>query len=298
MLMVKVKLGVCVSLYNAQALHFKECVVVVNPPPQQGSNLSLEAQSRAEAFFYQGISPAETHQLLSLLLPSNSETTALSPGLATIAKAQSSDAVAYPYVLPNSPVTAAVHSPGQQRKLRTQPQQQQQEVLSEQQVEKAAAACSRPLAQQLKHLATLCEEAFEQPISVISPSIKPVQQLLLIPGIPSSSSSDPTVVVAPPLLQPKSSIDHHVYVGCAVSITAAHGSENQQQQQLLVARLPSEALQQQQQQRQQDTQGRKPVLAADALLLQLPSGQTAAAWEFYQQQQLALLLRYGNGTSR
>jgi hypothetical protein len=49
----------------------------------------------------------------------------------------------------------------------------------------------------------------------------------------------------------------------------------------LIVKLPREGLAQQQQQQQ---------AAVQAVLLQLPEGQSAVAWQFYKGRQLALLL--------
>jgi hypothetical protein len=179
-------------------------------------------------------------------------------------------------------------------------QQQQQGKPSAAAVELAAEACSRPLSQQLQQLVSLCEEEFEQPLVVISPSVAPpVAQLQLLPSAGdsaaaglggrqagSSSSSSKGVAVGPPLLQPQQYADLHTFVCCAVpaevaaAAAAAAGVEGQL---LQLVKLPREGLGPQQQQQQQR--------AVQAVLLQLPEGQSAVAWQFYKGQQLVLLLQ-------
>jgi hypothetical protein len=247
----------------------------------QGAGLSPEAQARAEAQLYQGIQPAEAHQLLALLLP---PTLAQLPALARNGSSSSS-----------SPPAALVHE--------------------------AAAACGRPLAAQLQHLQSLCESAFELPIMSISPCVQPVAMLQLLPpgaipavaatvtspalaspsaGAPAAASrasaaAAAAVVAGPPLLQPKQCADAHTYAACLVPAAAAAavpGGERLQQLQqqvLLVVRL-------------------KPglgcgaadagVLHAQAVLLQLQAGATAAAWEFYKDEQLAVLLHSSSNGAR
>jgi hypothetical protein len=85
------------------------------------------------------------------------------------------------------------------------------------------------------------------------------------------------VAVGPPLLQPKSAFDEHVYVACLVAADSAAPAGAGQQQ--LLVRL------------QADTSSSSGAgLAAEALLMQLPQGLSAASWAFYKDQQLALLL--------
>jgi hypothetical protein len=228
-------------------------------PALQGFSLTPKAQSRAEALLYQGISPAETHQLLALLVPSQ----------------------------PHKLSSSCTSSPGQQQQ---QQQQQQMGKPGEAAVALAAEACSRPLAQQLKQLVSLCEEEFEQPLVAISPSVAPpVAQLQLLPSAAgaaasggglqaSSSSSSSKVAVGPPLLQPQQVADLHSYVCCAVPAQiAAAAAAAAEGQMLLVVQLPREGLAQQQ-------------AAVKAVLLQLLEGQSAIAWQFYKGQQLVLLV--------
>jgi hypothetical protein len=56
---------------------------------------------------------------------------------------------------------------------------------------------------------------------------------------------------------------------------------------LLLVKLPREGLAPQQQQQQQQQR------AVQAVMLQLPEGQSAVAWQFYKGQQLVLLLQGG-----
>jgi hypothetical protein len=253
---------------------------------RQGSALTPEAKSRAETLLYQGISPAETHQLLALLIPSHPQTL--------------------------SPIDAAATavSPGRSQQAfkgvasSAQQQQQQQGKPSAAAVGLAAEACSRPLAQQLQQLVSLCEEEFEQPLVVISPSVTPpVAQLQLLPSTgdnaaaglggqqagSSSSSGSQGVAVGPPLLQPPQYADLHSYVCCAVpteaAAAAAAAAAGVEGQLLLLVKLPREGLGLQQQQQQ--------LRAVQAVLLQLPEGHTAVAWQFYKGQQLVLLLQGG-----
>jgi hypothetical protein len=95
------------------------------------------------------------------------------------------------------------------------------------------------------------------------------------------------VAVGPPLLQPQQYADLHSYVCCAVpaEIAAAAAGAGAEGQMLLLVKLPREGLAPQQQQQQQR--------AVQAVMLQLPEGQSAVAWQFYKGQQLVLLLQGG-----
>jgi hypothetical protein len=186
-------------------------------------------------------------------------------------------------------------------------------------VAEAAAACSRPLAQQLQHLSSLAETVCELPVMHISPCIAPVSRLQLVPlssaaalagggasaaaagggGRVSSPVGSPVrmpygtaaaaavtaVVVGPPLLQPKQLIDLHTYIACLVpaAVAAAVGYHHQQQLLLLTRLQPNSSSS------NADTAAAA-AAAAEAVLLQLPQGVSAAAWAFYKDQQLALLL--------
>lgn len=235
-------------------------------PEVSGAGLDAAAQARAEAKFYQGVPAAETHQLLAMLLP-----------FCPTTKQQQQ-----PGQHSSSPLAAAPVDP----------------LL----VREAAAACSRPVAEQLQHLASLAETVFELPVMHMSPCIAAVARLQLLPGAaaaaspfasPTQTISTPTgaaaakelVAVAPPLLQPKAAVDLHTYVACLVhpeaaapaSAVAAGG-----RQQLLLARLQTGSGS------SSGSDGRQ--LTAEAVVLQLPEGLSSAAWAFYKDQQLALLL--------
>lgn len=233
----------------------------------QGSGLDAAAQARAEAKFYQGIPPAETHQLLAMLLPC---------------------------------CPTAQHTAQQPRQQQGQAggMQGSSALVDPSLVQEAAAACSRPLAQQLQHLASLAETVFESPVMHISPCITPLARLQLLPGSvgtvgspvmsPTRPPSTPAgaaaaaaamVAVGPPLLQPKPALDLHTYLACLIQAQdgAAGGVGTVGQQQLLLARL-----------RTGSSSGAQ--LGAEAVILQLPLGLSAGAWAFYKDQQLALLL--------
>ena len=189
-------------------------------------------------------------------------------------------------------------------------------------VAEAAAACSRPLAQQLQHLSSLAETVCELPVMHISPCIAPVSRLQLVPPSLSSSSSAAAagadgaagasvgggmsspvgspvrmpygtpaaaaataVVVGSPLLQPKQLIDLHTYIACLVpTVVAAAVGNHHQQQLLLLTRLQPITSS------SSSNADTAAAAAAEAVLLQLPQGLSAAAWAFYKDQQLALLL--------
>lgn len=240
----------------------------------QGAGYDAAAQARAEARFYQGVPAAETHQLLAMLLP-----------FCPTAKQQQQSGQHS-----SSPLAAAPADP----------------VL----VQEADAACSRPVAEQLQHLASLAETVFELPIMHISPCIAAAARLQLLPGAaaaaggtaspmasPTRTLSTPTgaaaagkelVAVAPPLLQPKAAVDLHTYVACrvrpeaAAAASAVSGGQGAagSRQQLLLARLETGT----------GSSSDGGELTAEAVLLQLPEGLSAAGWAFYKDQQLALLL--------
>lgn len=247
------------------------CVCVL-----QGAGLDAAAQARAEARFYQGVPAAETHQLLAMLLP-----------FCPTAKQQQQSGQHS-----SSPLAAALVDP----------------VL----VQEAAAACSRPVAQQLQHLASLAETVFGLPVMHISPCIAAAARLQLLPGAagaaggaaspmasPTRTLSTPTgaaaagrkefVAVALPLLQPKAAVDLHTYVAClvrpeaAAAASAAGGGQGaaDSRQQLLLVRLQTGS-------GSSSSDGGE--LTAEAVVLQLPEGLSAAGWAFYKDQQLALLL--------
>jgi hypothetical protein len=241
--------------------------------------LDAAAQARAEAKFYQGVPAAETHQLLAMLLP-----------FCPTKKQQQQQ----PGQHSSSPLAAAPVDP----------------VL----VQEAAAACSRPVAEQLQHLASLAETVFELPVMHISPCIAAAARLQLLPGAAAAGSpiaspirtlSTPTgaaagaakelVAVAPPLLQPKAAVDLHTYVAClvrpeaaAAASTVAAGAEGTAggRQQLLLARLQTGSGGSSSSSSGSDGG----QLTAEAVVLQLPEGLSSAAWAFYKDQQLALLL--------
>jgi hypothetical protein len=101
-------------------------------------------------------------------------------------------------------------------------------------------------------------------------------------GTPAAAAAT-AVVVGSPLLQPKQLIDPHTYIACLIpTVVAAAVGYHHQQQLLLLTRLQPIT--------SSSSSNADTAAAAEAVLLQLPQGLSAAAWAFYKDQQLALLL--------
>lgn len=250
------------------------------PTLLQASRLDEAGAARAAAVLHPGTSQAELQLLASILFPRPE------PAPSPAAPSTAGEGL-------SSPAAAMTATPGSQAGASplTSPMAEYSPQLADAAAAPAAASASapRPLMGQLRQLVAMCDVAFSQPRQAVSPSIRQVGCLQLLPlaALAADDSAPLRVAVGAPMALKGAAAPeaHTTTIVCAAPLGAGCSGH---QQQLLVVRLAAGG-RARSGERAAEEEGWRP--GAEACVLLLPAGVAAVDVAVYKAQQLVMLMQ-------